>query len=344
MKTKKIIFVGPYGGGKIPTNGASIKNYYILNKLKEFSQKVISIDTELWKSNPLILLRLLLTIILNPNATFIISLNNLSAYRLLGIFRVLPSKRSIYYWVIGGSIADWIREGKVNKKNYEVVNKFLVEGDSMVDTLKECGFDNAICVPNFKKISYIPKKKSGTDVVEFIFLSRITPPKGCDLILSVTKQLNEKYKNRFIVDFYGEIAPDYQTFRDKVVSLPNVSYKGFIDLRDTKNYDIISQYDAMLFPTFWHGEGFPGIMIDAFIAGLPVIATDWHLNKDIVNSGKNGFLINPNDPGELYEAMEYCILNSETIRKMSTICQKYAMKYDVDNVVNHKLFNEIGLI
>lgn len=343
MKTNKIIFVGPCGGGEVPTNGASIKNYYILNKLREFNHKVVTVDTEHWKTNPVVLLRLLLIILLNPGSKYILSLNNMSAYRLLGIFSLLPIKRCIYYWVIGGSIADWIREGKVKKKNYEVVNKFLVEGDSMVETLKECGFDNAICVPNFKKISYIPKKKSRTDVVEFIFLSRITPLKGCDLILSVTKQLNEKYKNRFIVDFYGEIAPDYQTFRDKVESLPNVSYKGFIDLRDTKNYDIISQYDAMLFPTFWHGEGFPGIMIDAFIAGLPVIASDWHLNKDIVNSGKNGFLITPNDAGKLYEAMEYCILNSGTIRKMSTICQDNAMKYDVDNIVNQELFKEIGL-
>ena len=30
----------------------------------------------------------------------------------------------------------------------------------------------------------------------------------------------------------------------------------------------------MLFPTYWHGEGFPGIVIDAFVAGLLVVATD----------------------------------------------------------------------
>lgn len=344
MKTKKIIFVGPCGGGEIPTNGASIKNYHILNKLQELNHKVVTVDTEHWKTNPFVLLRLLLIILLNPGAKYILSLNNMSAYRLLGMFSVLPIKRCIYYWVIGGSIAEWIRDGKVKKKNYKNVCKFLVEGKSMVDTLKECGFDNAICVPNFKKITYLPQKKQADNIVKFIFLSRITPHKGCDDILSATELLNQKYHNRFLVDFYGEIASDYHSFSNKVESLHNVSYKGFIDLRNNKNYDIISQYDAMLFPTFWHGEGFPGIMIDAFIAGLPVIASDWHLNKDIVDSGKTGFLITPNDIGKLYEAMEYCILNSNSIRKMSTICQDYAMKYDVDNIVNQKLFKEIELL
>lgn len=47
------------GGGGIPTNGASVKNYYIVKKLREYVANLKVVDTERWKENPLVLLRLL---------------------------------------------------------------------------------------------------------------------------------------------------------------------------------------------------------------------------------------------------------------------------------------------
>lgn len=44
-----IIFIGPMGGGGIPTNGASVKNYYIVKKLRECAVDLILVDTERWK-------------------------------------------------------------------------------------------------------------------------------------------------------------------------------------------------------------------------------------------------------------------------------------------------------
>ena len=46
----------------------------------------------------------------------------------------------------------------------------------------------------------------------------------------------------------------------------------------------LKKYFALLFPTYFHGEGFAGCLIDAFFAGIPVIATDWLYNKDIINN------------------------------------------------------------
>ena len=328
----------------MPTNGASIKNWFIVNKLRECTDKMLPIDTELWKKKPSILIKIVLAIVFYPKAKFILSLNNLSAYRLISFFSVLPRKRDVCYWVIGGSIADWIRESKVSRRAYRVVRQFLVEGNSMVKTLNDCGFNNAVFVPNFKKIKYRPLKKINSPKIRFLFLSRINPHKGCDLILSAAERLNERYCEKYEIDFYGEVAEEYSAFHKKVGTLPNVYYKGFVDLREVKNYDILAGYDVMLFPTFWHGEGFPGIIIDAFVAGLPVIASDWHLNKDIISEGKTGYLIKTDDIEALYRAMEKCIIDPSTIRTMVPACQQEALKYDVDSVVTPELFKTIGVI
>ncbi len=340
----RTILIGPMGGGSIPDSGASMKNYQLANRLRELNVTVLTVDTGNWKRNPFILIKLLILLLFNARSNIIISANNLSSYRLLRIIRCLPGKRSVFYWVIGGSIANWIADGKVKKRAYEIVKFFLVEGLSMKSLLNQCGFNNVIYVPNFKKIDYLPcLNKSKDSVCRFLFLSRITESKGCDIILQAASILNKHYSKNYTIDFYGKVDDNYTNFHSEIAKLSNVNYKGFIDLRNTSNYDILSSYDVMLFPTFWHGEGFPGILIDAFICGLPVIASDWHFNGDILINNETGFLIKPQNTDALVNAMETVIKDKKLIDKMSIKCQLQAKQYDTVNVVTEQLLKGIGL-
>ena len=153
-----------------------------------------------------------------------------------------------------------------------------------------------------------------------------------------------KYSEKFIVDFYGPFEAEYEfLFKDEISTISNISYKGFLDLRNQKNYDILAKYDAMLFPTYWHGEGFPGIIIDAFVSGLPVIATDWSLNAEIIEDGKTGVILKDNTIEALADAMETMINNPKSVELMSILCQNSAMNFDIMNVVSDKLLEKIGI-
>lgn len=99
----------------------------------------------------------------------------------------------------------------------------------------------------------------------------------------------------------------------------------------------------MLFPTYWHGEGFPGIIIDAFVSGLPVIATDWSLNADIIEDGKTGVILKENTVEALADAMDMMINNPKSVELMSKTCQNSAMNFDIKNVVSDKLLEKIGI-
>lgn len=345
MTNRKIIFIGPAGGGGVPRNGASAKNYHLIKFFREKSINVVSIDTENWRKNPYVLLKLGWTILCNPKAKYIVASNNMSSYRVLRIMSFLLKKRSVIYWVIGGSIADWIKDGRVKRAPFELVEFFLVEGKKMQYTLASAGFSNSVYVPNFKCIDYIPNRNEIiTDRVRFVFLSRVIPEKGCDTIIDAVVLLNAAYKNRFIVDFYGPFESEYESeFKHKIATINNVAYKGFLDLRDQKNYDTLAKYDVMLFPTYWAGEGFPGIIIDAFIAGLPVIASDWSLNADIIENGKTGVILRDNNVKDLAFAMSAMIENPDYIGIMSKQCQESAMKYSINNVVSDDLLNKLGL-
>lgn len=345
MNTHKVIFIGPAGGGGVPQNGASAKNYHLIKYFQAKHINVITVDTENWRKNPFVLLKLALIILFNLKSKYIIAANNMSSYRVLQILSLFPGKRSVIYWIIGGTIADWIKNGKLKVTPFKQVDYFLVEGEKMQKTFIEIGFDNSLYVPNFKLIKYLPEHKvKNGEKVNFVFLSRIIPEKGCNAIIDAVKVLNNKYQDKFLVDFYGPFETEYESiFKEKISTIDNIAYKGFLDLCNPKNYDKLAEYDVMLFPTYWHGEGFPGVIIDAFISGLPVIATNWSLNADIIEDGKSGVILKENTIEALVDAMAKMIENPECIKVMSEVCYNSAMNYDIRTVVSDELLKEIGI-
>lgn len=56
-----------------------------------------------------------------------------------------------------------------------------------------------------------------------------------------------------------------------------------------------------------HAEGMPTVILEAFAAGLPVIATDVGANADLVRDGETGFLVPRADRRALQEAMRKAI-------------------------------------
>jgi glycosyltransferase involved in cell wall biosynthesis len=102
-----------------------------------------------------------------------------------------------------------------------------------------------------------------------------------------------------IIDIYGPL------FDDIPVSLfdqnPRISFKGPIAHVDV--IPTMKQYDAFVFPTHHEGEGYPGVILEAYNAGLPVIASDWRAIPEIVDE-YSGVLVRPKDPGALAQAMQ----------------------------------------
>lgn len=345
LKQQEIILIGPCGCGGIPKNGASAKNYHLVKYLREKNLHVTTVDTENWKKNPFILFRLLSCLLFSSRATFILAANSMSSYKVIRLFCLLPWRMHLVYWAIGGCIADWIKEGRVEKKPYSAVDLFIVEGENMQRTLAEIGFRNAIVVPNFKNIDYVPSgasKTQGHASLRFVFLSRIIPEKGCNTIINAVKLLNETHKDKFTVDFWGPFESSYEKeFLDRIANLDNVKYNGFLDLHKQENYDVLAGYDVMLFPTYWPGEGFPGIVIDAFVAGLPVIATDWSQNADIIENGRTGVILKENSAEALCEAMLSFINDRRRIEEMKCNCMNMARYYDIHNVVSDELIKQI---
>ena len=342
---EKILFIGDCGNFKNTSNGVYAKNIQLFNRLKEVFVTLKHVNTNNWKKNPSVLLNVLRSIWQYRKKDIIISLNTYSSYKLIKIVkRLFPSIR-LNYFVIGGILPNFISQPEMKQREcYSIVKWFIVESQEMKRKMKLLGYMNVIHIPNFKKITYIPEKSTETSVpFRFVFLSRIIPEKGCDLIMEATRRINKEIgEDKFLVHFYGKVDDSYESqFLKTINEIPNAEYKGFLNLADVSNYDVLASYYAMLFPTFWKGEGFPGILIDAMIAGTPVIASEWGYNTEIIENGTTGIIIKSKNVDELANAMNSFICNHSKVAEMTRHCRIQAMEYDTAKVLNKDLFAKI---
>lgn len=341
----KIILIGAIREGQTPNCGETMKNQLFIKRYRELFDKVITVDTLDWQKRPWVLLKAFFILLFNQKSSVVLSAS-VSVRHLINFLYYIPIHKNVYFWVVGEGLSKGIDKGIYNVKALNKLRKILIQGESMVKELEQRGVHNAMYVANSKPITFHPAIESKKDSkYRFVFLSRVHPDKGIGEIAKASELLIQKGISNFSIDFYGNIAPFYiDEFNALIEGHENMEYKGFLNLLDDNAYGTLSKYDVMLFPTYWDGEAFPGVVIDANIAGLPIIATDWNQNKYVVLDGKTGVIIPPHDAEAIAEQMEGFIIGKYDLFMMKKACNEYIQQFDYKKVLSRELFQSLGML
>ena len=222
---EKILLIGDCGNFKNTSNGVYAKNIQLFNRLKEVFVTLKHVNTNNWKKNPSVLLNVLRFIWQYRKKNIIISLNTYSSYKLIKIVKMLFPSIRLNYFVIGGILPNFISQLEMKQREcYSIVKWFMVESKEMKRKMELLGYKNVIHIPNFKKIAYIPEKSTESSIpFRFVFLSRIIPEKGCDLIMEATRRINKEIgEDKFLVHFYGKVDDSYESqFLKTINEIPN---------------------------------------------------------------------------------------------------------------------------
>lgn len=347
---KNLIFIGGIGKPDEIIGGELTKNQNILTVIKKSRRNAYVVDTHGIRRHPMRFISMLFILLRYRNLPILVSTNLSNVYWLFRILSIFDSKRVVSFIGTGGSFSQKVLEGKFKAKYLKFLHIIMVQGKKMQDELAKAGLTNHALLVNSKIINYIPTlsmKGRIDDKIRFVFLSRMHKEKGVDMILNCCRKLNEKgYAQRYTMTFFGGFHKDEQhknIVLPIINSLPNVEYKGILNLRCNAGYDELANYDVMLFPTFWRGEGFPGVAIDAMIAGLPIIISDWNFNSDIVVADETGFVIPAKDENALLKQMLRTLNNPLKYRNMKRKCQMHALRYNTFDVFNESLFCQLGI-
>lgn len=342
MNCKNIGIIGRVAEGTDLYDGQTIKTRILCNELRSrFPDKeLICVDTHNYKKRAIITLFNTLKCFLKCKTIFLlVSANGMKFYFPFMYYLNKIFKRKIIHDCIGGSLHLFVEK---NSKWVKYLNSFsynLVELDHMKKELCKLGIKNVLTVPNFKRLTCVDinEIKAKTELpLKCCTFSRVCRQKGIVDAIECAERLNNEYgKTVVTLDIYGQIEPEFIEEFDSILNFCTdaVQYKGKIAF--DKSVDYLKEYDVMLFPTVFIGEGFPGTLLDAYASALPVIASDWRYNSELIIEGKTGFLYNYQDTNQLYEAVKKVVDDPCILQKMRLNCINEYSKYSADAIMDH---------
>lgn len=143
------------------------------------------------------------------------------------------------------------------------------------------------------------------DGVKILCVARLAEQKGIKYLLEAMKLIENLDFKLYIIgdgDLYGEL----KEFVEKSKISNKVQFLGF--RRNVQDY--IRECKFMVMPSLW--EGFPLTPIECFMFQKTIIATNISGIDEIVND-RNGILVEPKNPLQLANAIEYLLKNPSTI-------------------------------
>ena len=335
----KVGIIGKFGANKNMYDGQTIKTKNLALLLEETGNFcLVKVDTCYFKQKNLKLLLDSLRCLIGCKHIFLmVSVNGMKFYLPFLYYLNKIFHRRIYHYIIGSELLEMVKENPKLVKYLNALSHNWFEYDSGTRYLQSRGVQNVSTLPNFKLIEPLEEplvydKTAG--IFRFCTFSRVMEEKGItDAIEAVHAINDEQGEIVATLDIYGQVEPAYE---DKLNDLLKrnancVAYKGVVDSQTSVG--VLKNYYALVFPTRWAGEGLPGTIIDAFAAGIPVVATDWNANKEIIQNGEEG-IIYPNDEMKtLKDAMIWSMRHDVRMAQMRANCLKAAQRFTPSTIL-----------
>lgn len=136
------------------------------------------------------------------------------------------------------------------------------------DNIKALGFQKPIyIIPNGVDLKDITRTKEKYGTKKIVFLSRIHPKKGIEILLEAWRNC---YTEGWTLEIAGIGEEDYMSsLIGSVEDLENVRFVGA--QYGEEKWDFLRSADAMVLPT--HSENFGIVVAEALAVGVPVITT-----------------------------------------------------------------------
>jgi glycosyltransferase involved in cell wall biosynthesis len=188
-------------------------------------------------------------------------------------------KRKIPYIITPrGMLEPWIMERNPMKKKIamflyqrkSIQKAAYIHATAQIEAghIKALGFTNPISIiPNGIDLTEVKEVKADYGSKKMVFLSRIHPKKGIELLLEVWGNLETK---GWKLEIAGDGDPSYITsLKYKARDLKNIQFVG--PQYGKAKWDFLRSADVMVLPSY--SENFGIVVAEALAVGVPVITT-----------------------------------------------------------------------
>jgi phosphatidyl-myo-inositol alpha-mannosyltransferase len=178
-------------------------------------------------------------------------------------------------------------------------------------------------IPNGVDVDAAPNGvKEPSEELRLLFVGRAEERKGLPVLLSAFEALVEHVPSRLTV-----IGAEPEELSRRVADPELLSHIDVLGkVSDSVLWRHLGEADVLCAPSL-AGESFGMVLIEAFAAGTPVIASHIAGYNDVVTNGVDGILVPPADPQALAEELQILWHEPERVVAMGRAGRKSAERY-----------------
>jgi lipopolysaccharide heptosyltransferase II len=211
----------------------------------------------------------------------------------------------------------------------------------MVDDF-DVPYDRVKLIPrsvDVKRYKYISPDTKRKEEFHIGIIGRITPLKGHLHFIKAAAKVARLFP-RIKIWIVGDAPASKELYKDQVqVLVRRLGLWHCTEFLGTQRDipSVLASLDLVVLATTTH-EAFGRVIIEAQAAGVPVVATQVGGVVDIIEDGKNGLLVPPEDPQAMSEAILKIIRDPQLARSLSEAARKKVEeKFNIELMVNSTL-------
>lgn len=241
-----------------------------------------------------------------------------------GLLRVIIKKAIYNYEKIICSKCD-----AVISVNKILVNKFLKFNKNVVE------------LPNYPVLALNSDEAKNNNKRKLVYIGSISEEKGCTKIIEALKETKEKFEMIFIGDGGQNYLKNLKKKSQELSNNRSIEFSGEIPHKDA--IDLLSKQNigfCISQPTNWRYVNTHHMKIfEYMVSGIAVIASDFPMISEIIDSSKCGVLVNPSDGKEIAQAIDYLIKYPEKAEEMGRRGREAVLKKYNWRAIENRLFS-----
>lgn len=153
----------------------------------------------------------------------------------------------------------------------------------------------------------------------FLFVGQVEGMKGIIVLVEAFRQLRAMFPDIALhVVGDGTVFPILKrTARD----LRGLTLRGRLDATGVRR--ALGEVDVLVVPSLC-AENQPSVVLEAFAAGVPVVASRVGGIPELVHDGETGFLVDPGSVDDLMRTLRLCVEDPQRVRAMHAACRAVA--------------------
>lgn len=244
------------------------------------------------------------------------------------------SRGEVHVIAVGGWLARLAQTSAAARRNLQLCDGIYVQSHQMAKDFAAMGLRNAQYFPNARRFDSVRKPVlAEARPLRAVFLSRVIPAKGVEVAVHSVLAANRSRPGCCTLDVYGPVGTeDHEWFASLERGFgSSVRYRGVVPLVDAQR--TLHEYDVLVFPTTYAGEGFAGVIVEAMIAGLTILTSDWLSNAEVVDHGRNGFVLPAKDADAFAAKLLQLDLDRQLLLRLQQQAAQDACNYHPDAVM-----------